>query len=733
MGFYIDNKELSEGLKKYQKLSKQAKESLDKNKKDLNHIISTNSLQGEVKGTINNEINNVINAINVGIKDCYELLDAEYQQTYNDLKDSIGEKRDDAVIDEDVLNEGKKKIQKLSTTHQTIRKNISKEYTQISDLIELKLPSNKFKSSCEKTNNYLQKIIDNVNDFNDKAQESSVDGLITAIDSYLNLTLQAGQLSYTDPNFNQFVSDPNFAKSIKDVDNQIEQAKKEAKKQREKELKKQKEEYAKHHPILSLMKDAKNMMSNWWKGVVNNTKAMHIPIIRNSTLFIEGICGTAASMIGDLVIGISSIGSKVLNYVHYGVNNTFGNSTEKWRLKEIEQTNRQLKGIVEYAVGLSSFAMPMQMINPTYRKYAEKAVKQTFQLGQGLIKASASYFKDAINAFNTGDYYAIGEKTFDIGSLFIGAGEVKEIMAGVKVLKVAEIAEDVQKGSKILTSIEKGYFIGRKSTAEFVQSLSKTLKNYTKYADESISLKAAKLKAQFDNFAANFNRMFIPELSFAGAVDGTAVNNMFINRMIYNRSNPRTGRMPEGAEPGMKIHNDHFDNKKIKADYDQNATMNWEHFETSTPAPKMKLKKNITYQTEGGHVYKTDELGRISESSVDELKLYNNKDTKRSNRHQQLAGGADRLLGDDGGHLFAKKFGGSPYLDNLVPQSKNINRPGGKWYQMETDWEKALKKGKSVSDVKIKIEYPENCQRPSKFVVKYKVDGVLKTKTVENI
>ena len=41
-------------------------------------------------------------------------------------------------------------------------------------------------------------------------------------------------------------------------------------------------------------------------------------------------------------------------------------------------------------------------------------------------------------------------------------------------------------------------------------------------------------------------------------------------------------------------------------------------------------------------------------------------------RNEQLE--EDRLPDDDGGHLIARAFGGSKDIDNLVPQSKYINR-----------------------------------------------------------
>lgn len=54
--------------------------------------------------------------------------------------------------------------------------------------------------------------------------------------------------------------------------------------------------------------------------------------------------------------------------------------------------------------------------------------------------------------------------------------------------------------------------------------------------------------------------------------------------------------------------------------------------------------------------------------------------------------------------------------------NSQINRLGGKWYNMEQDWAIALKEGK---EVKIKIEpiYEGDNLRPISFKVKYNIDG----------
>lgn len=108
---------------------------------------------------------------------------------------------------------------------------------------------------------------------------------------------------------------------------------------------------------------------------------------------------------------------------------------------------------------------------------------------------------------------------------------------------------------------------------------------------------------------------------------------------------------------------------------------------------------------------------------------YTKVDGKRSLYSQRTAGGNYRLEDDDGGHLIGSQFLGSGKLDNLVSMNSQINRAGGKWYNMETEWANALKEGKEVQ-VKIQNIYETNNLRPVSFNIKYTTEGE-KTKIIK--
>lgn len=148
---------------------------------------------------------------------------------------------------------------------------------------------------------------------------------------------------------------------------------------------------------------------------------------------------------------------------------------------------------------------------------------------------------------------------------------------------------------------------------------------------------------------------------------------------------------------------------------------------------RKKLKANIEYTTPHGHVYRTDHKGRIKEVYADDLSLQNGG---RNSYAQRTVGREDRLPDDDGGHLIARAFGGSKDIDNLVPQSKYINRSfkeNGQWYKMEKEWQKAIKKGREVKNIKIEVEYKGKNQRPSGFSVDYELNGNKQIRYIKNI
>ncbi len=129
-------------------------------------------------------------------------------------------------------------------------------------------------------------------------------------------------------------------------------------------------------------------------------------------------------------------------------------------------------------------------------------------------------------------------------------------------------------------------------------------------------------------------------------------------------------------------------------------------------------------------MYTTDAHGRIIHVDAEDLQL---EKAERNLHAQRVVGGDDRIYGDGpdhGGHLIASQFLGSGDIDNLVAMNGDLNTNA--WRSMEREWANALKDGKKVK-VDIKVNYVGDSLRPESFDIVYRINGVKKTKTFDNV
>lgn len=91
----------------------------------------------------------------------------------------------------------------------------------------------------------------------------------------------------------------------------------------------------------------------------------------------------------------------------------------------------------------------------------------------------------------------------------------------------------------------------------------------------------------------------------------------------------------------------------------------------------------------GDYTYSESILGK---SAFGSLKLSENPE--RDARAQRLAGGKDRRVDDDGGHLIGARFAGAPGEENIDAQNRQLNR--GDYKAVENEWAKTLKDGDKV-------------------------------------
>lgn len=133
------------------------------------------------------------------------------------------------------------------------------------------------------------------------------------------------------------------------------------------------------------------------------------------------------------------------------------------------------------------------------------------------------------------------------------------------------------------------------------------------------------------------------------------------------------------------------------------------------------LKPNHCYKV-GGHLYETDELGRVKRVSGKLDLNTRDRNTYQQGKSAKEAGIKEGLSDDDGGHLVASIFDGPGEQINYAPMNSNLNR--GAWKCMENEWAAALKaKPPKEVEVDIRPVYKGDSKRPDSFIAKYTIDG----------
>lgn len=132
------------------------------------------------------------------------------------------------------------------------------------------------------------------------------------------------------------------------------------------------------------------------------------------------------------------------------------------------------------------------------------------------------------------------------------------------------------------------------------------------------------------------------------------------------------------------------------------------------------LEPNARFEYDNGHVFETNAEGHVSRAEA-ELRL---DGWVRDPSSQAAYGNIGTPSQDfDGGHLFARMFGGSPDRINVVPQDSYLNRHGS-WRQMEQDWERLLRSDHDVH-VEIDVIYPPGGGPvPERFDIVQYIDDV---------
>ncbi len=377
-----------------------------------------------------------------------------------------------------------------------------------------------------------------------------------------------------------------------------------------------------------------------------------------------------------------------------------------------------------------------------YRNMIMKSFTMLYNIAQNIIESTIEQFASHTLQYNVG--YVLGKMAFEVVGELVTAGlftAVKTVVSKAIAFGFETVDDLTGLVVKFLESDDLKLFInplldesGAISIDLLTNPIGSVVESATKReavdaAEEIVEDAILKNADKIDDFIVSSSSLATKLdniVDSTGVVNQKIVDNVVDNIIDMSNTGELTDDVAVEALEALESKNlAELDDEILDIKEAAETFMDGNQY---TKVDRLKtLKPDITYQTPGGHLYKTDSLGRINsvEGSLESVTA------SRSTYSQRVAGRGDRLPTDDGGHLIASQFNGSGGLDNLVPMDSTLNRAGGDWYKMEQEWAEALADGSTV-DVNIQVIYEGASQRPKEFVVKYTIDGDVIVKTWQN-
>ena len=132
------------------------------------------------------------------------------------------------------------------------------------------------------------------------------------------------------------------------------------------------------------------------------------------------------------------------------------------------------------------------------------------------------------------------------------------------------------------------------------------------------------------------------------------------------------------------------------------------------PAP------STTYYVGNRFGYTTDRLGRTVQAAG---RLDTLGSGVRNTYQQQMAGRGDRLVADEGGHIFGTRFLGPGEGINLTAMTASLNsRSLRMYYALEQRWAELIGQGNTI-DVVVDLQYSGTSLRPNGYLMRFSVNG----------
>lgn len=776
MGFHVDMKEVFKALETLSTESSSINTQLTSAKTATNNIIGSGALYGQVGEVIYNQLNNYDAALQLGLADVMTIMPTEFAGVISDFQSTVSESNEAAILDEDTLTKLAGKIDTHKTKKTNLETSIKGIYNDISDLVSLKSLKSNFGDDADDAKKILTDAVDHVNSFEGAASESASGTLLDTYATVISGLSQIGSLAYTDPNYSGFMGNAQFATVVGDVHAEIkkqqeaiEKAQKEQERLAKEELKKKEEEWKKHHPVQNAIRNVVGGMNDLIEGASNLTPYEFINDNFILSDFEAGVLKGAVEMVG----GVLELGANVVQ-LSMEAGDFLNGTASDWEKEDLIGTFESTKNLARLGLGANayfSFLNPLSYIPAALDFMHDSGLSANIPVldevatevsndKEMATQAGKHIGNEIVNAFKKDPEEALGRAAFEIvTTIFVPetkAGTAAEaINLTSKVAKTADMASDASKvakgadmagdlgkvarGADELADLSRVAGFGDELVdASKLSALNRGVKavaEAAKTVKTSIADEIAAITERVRNFEIPVpSPQLVTEAGAVGGMTTVRVGDLAtdigrgISRFTGGAGDDIASAVNKADDLGDVGKAGQVTQEATKADdaltVADDIIRDGSHFDEAG-----KLKPNIKYQTgEHNYLYQTDDLGRISRAHADDLQL---KIHDGRLRHNAKTPG--KIKGKDhAGHIFGDLFGGSPELDNLVSQAKDVNLK--EYRRIERDWADALRADppKKV-EADIKINYDGISKRPKSFEVNYKIDGVKHFEEIPNI
>ena len=195
---------------------------LTKARSSLSHIVSTDSLKGVVKDTINQKVFNYQIPLLDNYSNALDSIVNRYDGIIKLFKETVGETNDSAIINTEYLERVKQRMKdpieglsKISTRTQSI-------YSDISDIISLSNPSlDDINTTYAKAQKSLDDTIKNMETFNNVILNTDTFDLIDKQDGQLKTLSAYFRTSYTNQTARNYYKKTQFRNSVSEINTAI--------------------------------------------------------------------------------------------------------------------------------------------------------------------------------------------------------------------------------------------------------------------------------------------------------------------------------------------------------------------------------------------------------------------------------------------------------------------------------------------------------------------------------